>query len=77
MSPYASFAYYGAAGTQLALSVVGGLLLGNYLDGRLSTGPWLAVAGLALGFVGGMLNLIRIVGHMRDRDDRGDGGKEG
>jgi len=52
---------YGAAGLQLAASVVGFLLLGNWLDGRLGLSPWLAVAGLIVGFVGGLVNLIRIV----------------
>ena len=56
-----TYGIYGAAGIQLAASVVGLLLLGNYLDGRFGTGPWLAVAGLVLGFVGGLVNLVRIV----------------
>jgi F0F1-type ATP synthase assembly protein I len=60
-SPYVVAAVYGAAGVQLALSVVAGLFVGDYLDDRFATGPWLSVAGLVLGFVGGMVNLIRIV----------------
>lgn len=36
-------------GYTLALPLVGGVLLGHWLDGRLGTGPWLLVAGLLLG----------------------------
>lgn len=60
-SSLTTYGIYGAAGIQLAASVVGLLLLGNYLDGRFGTGPWLAVGGLVLGFVGGLVNLVRIV----------------
>lgn len=57
----AAYGIYGAAGLQLAASVVGFLLLGNWLDGKLGLSPWLAVAGLIVGFVGGLVNLVRIV----------------
>jgi len=60
-SSYVVAAVYGAAGVQLALSVVAGLLVGDYLDDRFATGPWLSVIGLCLGFAGGIVNLIRIV----------------
>jgi len=72
-SPYAALAVYGAAGLQLAVSVVAGLLIGTYLDGRFGSGPWLAVAGLILGFAGGMTNLIMMV---RALDRGGDGGSD-
>jgi F0F1-type ATP synthase assembly protein I len=61
LGPLAAYGIYGAAGLQLAASVVGFLLLGNWLDGKLGLTPWLAVAGLIVGFVGGLVNLIRIV----------------
>lgn len=57
-----AYAVYGAAGIQLAASVVAGLVFGNFLDKKLSTGPWLAVAGITLGFIGGIVNLVRILG---------------
>ncbi len=60
-SPLVAYGVYGAAGLQLAASTVGFLLVGNWLDGRYGTSPWLAVTGLVLGFVGGLVNLIRIV----------------
>ncbi len=61
LSPFAAYGIYGAAGLQLAISVVAFLLIGDYVDGKLGTSPWLAVTGLILGFIGGMVNLIRIV----------------
>ena len=60
-SPFLAMAVYGAAGVQLAASVVAGLFVGDYIDKKAGTGPWLAAAGLILGFVGGMMNLFKIV----------------
>lgn len=67
----AAYGIYGAAGLQLAASTVGFLLIGNYIDGRYGTKPWLAVTGLILGFIGGLVNLIRIVKRFSP-DGRGD-----
>lgn len=69
-SAYGAYAIYGAAGIQLAASVVAGLLFGNYLDGKIGTRPWLALLGITLGFIGGIVNLIRIVGWFGKRSDR-------
>jgi F0F1-type ATP synthase assembly protein I len=70
-SAYYTFALYGAVGVQLAASVVAGLVVGNYLDGKLQTGPWLAVVGTILGTVGGIWNLIKIMKReeRRTKDD--------
>ncbi|MCP5468147.1 MAG: AtpZ/AtpI family protein [Deltaproteobacteria bacterium] len=56
-----AFGIYGSVGLQLAAAVVGGLLLGDYLDGRWQTGPWMALTGLILGSIGGFVNLMRIL----------------
>lgn len=62
MDPFlVDWGVYGAVGFQLAFAVVGGLLLGNWLDKKLGTNPWLALGGLILGSVGGFYNLLRIV----------------
>lgn len=61
-SAMTAYAVYGAAGIQLAASVIAGLAFGNYLDKKLGALPWLTVAGIILGFVGGMVNLVRILG---------------
>lgn len=52
---------YGAIGFQLAFMVIGGLLLGGWLDKKWSTSPWLTLVGLLLGAIGGFYNLIRVV----------------
>lgn len=56
-----AYALYGAAGIQLAVSVVAGLMLGNYLDKKLGTMPWITLVGIILGFAGGLLNLVKIL----------------
>ena len=56
-----AYGVYGAVGFQLATSVVGGLLLGGWLDKKWGTSPWLTVVGLLMGSVGGFYNLIRIL----------------
>jgi ATP synthase protein I len=56
-----AFGIYGGVGFQLAGAVVGGLLVGNYLDGKWGTSPWLAMTGLVLGSVGGFYNLLKIL----------------
>ncbi|MBI3541339.1 MAG: AtpZ/AtpI family protein [Deltaproteobacteria bacterium] len=56
-----AYGVYGAVGFQLATTVVGGLLLGGWLDKKWGTTPWLSVVGLVIGSVGGFYNLIRIL----------------
>lgn len=48
------------AGLEFAGSVVLLALLGRWLDGKWNTGPWLMLAGLAMGLVGGTYNLYRM-----------------
>lgn len=73
MSPLTAYAIYGAAGIQLAASVVGGMLLGHYADEKLGSGPWIAITGLALGFIGGLVNLVRITTRYEKARSRKDG----
>ncbi len=58
---------YGALGFQLAAMVIGGLLLGHWIDRRFETTPWLTLTGLIIGSIGGFYNLIRIA---RWREER-------
>jgi ATP synthase protein I len=60
-SPYIVFGIYASVGIQLAAAVVAGLLIGDYIDSKLGTSPWLALIGLVLGATGGMWNLIRVL----------------
>ena len=51
---------WSAFGIQLVVSVVIGLLAGQWLDGRLGTEPWLAVVGILMGFTAAMVDLVRL-----------------
>lgn len=46
-------------GLELVGAIAGMLLLGWLLDRWLGTDPWLTIAGVAVGAVGGMYNFIR------------------
>jgi F0F1-type ATP synthase assembly protein I len=48
-------------GTVLVVSVVLGYLLGNFLDRKLGTSPWLVVTGVLLGTAAGFVELFRTV----------------
>jgi len=65
-----AFGIYGGVGFQLAASVIGGLLLGNALDQHWGTAPWLAMSGLAVGSIGGFVNLIKILNWNQRRKER-------
>lgn len=65
-----AFGIYGAVGFQLAATVVGGLLFGNWLDKKFETLPWLTIAGLVIGSIGGFYNLIRILNWKEARKKR-------
>lgn len=50
---------YGTLGLEIALSVLVGLLGGQWLDGRLGTGPWLTLLGACFGVATGFRFLWR------------------
>ena len=69
-----SYAIYGAAGVQFAVSVIAGLIFGNYLDKKLGTLPWLTTIGLILGFIAAVVNLMKILGwfgRVKDKKEKG------
>ena len=45
----------------LPSTVVGGYFLGNWLDGRLGTSPWLTVAFVLAGSIAGFVEVFRIL----------------
>jgi F0F1-type ATP synthase assembly protein I len=64
-------------GIQLAVTVVVLFFLGRWLDDRLGTSPWLMLAGLLLGIVGGMIKFFRSaidLGRQEDAQSRKGGG---
>lgn len=56
-----AFGTYGAVGFQLVASILVGVFLGQWLDKRWHTTPWLMMTGLFLGVSAGFYNLFRIV----------------
>lgn len=54
-----------SAGTAVAGSVIGGTLLGYYLDAWLRTGPWLLIVGVILGTAGALTWLYRLVNRLQ------------
>jgi F0F1-type ATP synthase assembly protein I len=52
----------------LALAPIVGYLLGQYLDTRFHTRPWLSVILLGLGFVAGVRETVNIV-RLSQRED--------
>jgi ATP synthase protein I len=55
------FGVYGAVGFQLVASLLAGVFLGQWLDKKWGTDPWLMFTGLILGSTAGFLNLFRLV----------------
>jgi F0F1-type ATP synthase assembly protein I len=58
-----------AVSTELAVAIIGGLLGGNWVDGKLGTGPWLALGGLLLGCFVGFRALYRLLKSSESLDD--------
>ncbi len=50
---------YSGVGLELAAAVAGFTLAGLWIDRHYGTRPWGAVAGVILGLVGGLYNLVR------------------
>jgi len=53
-----------AAALQLVVAVILMFFLGNWLDGKLGTAPWLMFTGLAVGFAAGFFAFLRAVQKM-------------
>jgi F0F1-type ATP synthase assembly protein I len=51
-------------GLELGVVTVLGAFLGNYLDERWGTGPWLTLLGMFCGLGIGISSILRIIGRM-------------
>jgi F0F1-type ATP synthase assembly protein I len=69
---FRKWAQVAAIGPVLAISVVGGTLLGAWADKKLGSAPWGMLAGLLLGTIGGFREMLRSV-----REARDDGARRG
>ncbi len=52
---------YAQAGSMIVAPMLGLGGLGYYLDGRCGTKPWLLLAGLIAGMIGGFISFFRLV----------------
>ena len=57
-------AEWSAVGLELGISVVAGLILGDFIDRYFKTTPVFTLIFLALGFGGGVLNIFRLMKKM-------------
>lgn len=55
--------------TNLAAPIIGGIVLGYFLDRWLGTTPWLILAGTVLGTTGAFLALYRIINKLNQEKD--------
>ena len=53
------FGRYAGLGLQFGAVLTLFALAGAWADAKLATAPWLLLAGVALGFVGGTISLVR------------------
>jgi ATP synthase protein I len=54
-------AEWSAVGLELGISVVAGLIVGDFIDRYFKTTPVFTLIFLALGFGGGVLNIFRLM----------------
>ena len=57
--PYPGWIRYSSVGLELAGATAGLALIGYWVDSHFGTRPWGMLAGVIIGLVGGLYNLIR------------------
>ena len=66
---------YLGLGVQLAAAVLVFYFVGSWADGKLNTAPWLMVAGVTIGVVGGLIQFLKTVSRLTKNDStNSDGG---
>ncbi|MFC1890353.1 AtpZ/AtpI family protein [Thermodesulfobacteriota bacterium] len=75
---FTQFGYYTAMVTQMAMAMVGGVVLGNYLDGKFGIFPILTVLGTMLGMAVGIKNLVQMINYFKRKErENGRSGSDG
>ena len=57
-------------GIQIGVTMAVPVLVGNWLDSRYDTGPWLMLAGVALGFISMLWTLVKTAVELNEKDKR-------
>jgi len=57
---YGAWGFAMSIGWELLVSVLGGFFVGQWLDKKLKTSPWLVIAGSLFGISVGLYRLIKI-----------------
>jgi F0F1-type ATP synthase assembly protein I len=65
------------AGLQFVVAVLFCLFVGQWLDGKLGTKPWLMIAGMLLGGGVGFWSLLRLARTVDGRGGMQEGGRDG
>ena len=60
---------YMTLGLQIAIAVVLFLFIGKFADDKFGTKPWLMVAGIVIGFTGGMIHFFREVIELSNKEE--------
>jgi len=66
---------FSSMGLELGLSVLVGLFIGQWLDKRFGTAPWLLLLFLIFGMVAGFRSIFRLLKKLQD-DQAGDDGQQ-
>jgi ATP synthase protein I len=61
LSDYSGFALVGEVGLTIALSMLAGVLIGRFIDGKLGTTPIATLIGLLLGLAAGIYGVYRLI----------------
>lgn len=64
---YLKIGKYTAAGLEFPSTILGGLLLGYFLDGYFKTSPWLTLILTILALVGGFVRLFQWINYFSRR----------
>ncbi|AQS60382.1 AtpZ/AtpI family protein [Desulforamulus ferrireducens] len=67
-SPLRAFALASTIGVEIAIATVVGFQVGQWLDSKFHTDPWLMLAGLLLGMAAGMWGVIHTLETFRQKD---------
>jgi len=50
--------------TLFSSNILGGILVGYFLDRWLNTGPWMIITGVVLGLISAIIGLVRVLNRL-------------